>query len=94
MSVLIRGMEMPKCCNDCLLNGCDHWETFELRTTRRSDDCPLEEVIICADCAHYSVYGNGCQGMCNLYDTIKFNEEYCNEGRRKDGWPNRQTSGD
>lgn len=39
MSILIQGMEMPKNCNECIVN-CDVF-TF---TDKRSPDCPLIEL--------------------------------------------------
>ena len=47
MSILIKGMEMPKNCEDCLLNGfirCNLTNTkFELGKIK-NDDCPLIEL--------------------------------------------------
>lgn len=48
MSVLIRGMEMPKTCNDCgLRDSFDCWITdsyIEARFSKRNEDCPLVEI--------------------------------------------------
>lgn len=39
MSILIRGMKMPKACDDCIvpLSKCDFLQ-------KRADDCPLIEI--------------------------------------------------
>jgi hypothetical protein len=48
MSVLIKGMEMPKTCNDCgLRDSFDCWITYsyiEARFSKRNDNCPLIEL--------------------------------------------------
>ena len=48
MSILIKGMEMPKTCNDCgLRDSFDCWITdsyIEARFSKRNEDCPLVEI--------------------------------------------------
>ncbi len=52
MSVLIKGMKMPKCCADCMKSDlrttikCTEWTEIDagLRETRRSLLCPLVEI--------------------------------------------------
>lgn len=43
MSVLIRGMEMPKTCDECLIN-CGRSMLYIGITDRRSPNCPLVEI--------------------------------------------------
>lgn len=52
MSVLIRGMEMPKCCDECLLTSIDYkcnwhcvitYDCFDSNSNERLPNCPLEE---------------------------------------------------
>ena len=48
MSVIVKGMEMPKTCNDCgLRDSFDCWITdsyIEARFSKRNEDCPLIEL--------------------------------------------------
>lgn len=50
MSILIKGMDMPKCCCDCLLYdsagfcASDPTREFEDYNHKRPDDCPLSEM--------------------------------------------------
>ena len=48
MSILIKGMEMPRTCNDCgLRDSFDCWITdsyIEARFSKRNEDCPLVEI--------------------------------------------------
>ena len=48
MSVIVKGMEMPKTCNDCgLRDSFDCWITdsyIEARFSKRNEDCPLVEI--------------------------------------------------
>lgn len=43
MSVLIKGMEMPKCCDDCLIS-CEHSMLYVGYKNTRSVNCPLVEI--------------------------------------------------
>ena len=47
-SVIVKGMEMPKTCNDCgLRDSFDCWITdsyIEARFSKRNEDCPLVEI--------------------------------------------------
>lgn len=46
MSVLVKGMEMPRCCAECGIDvdSCKLWEEFIKRREERHPDCPLVEV--------------------------------------------------
>ena len=48
MSVIVKGMEMPRTCNDCgLRDSFDCWITdsyIEARFSKRNEDCPLVEI--------------------------------------------------
>lgn len=48
MSVFVKGMEMPECCDDCFTDeyACDLWSELSLHETgeKRHPDCPLIEV--------------------------------------------------
>ena len=43
MSILIKGMEMPKTCDECLIN-CGRSMLYIGITDRRSPNCPLVEI--------------------------------------------------
>ena len=49
MSILIKGMDMPKSCRTCPLNsappnGCLIWTINDIRKDKRNNDCPLIEI--------------------------------------------------
>lgn len=46
MSILIKGMEMPKCCYDCGVDTglCGLWNGYAERYSRRHPKCPLVEI--------------------------------------------------
>ena len=43
MSVIVKGMALPKNCDECLIN-CKHSMLYINITDRRSPDCPLVEI--------------------------------------------------
>ena len=43
MSVIVKNMEMPKTCDECLIN-CGHSMLYIGITDRRSPNCPLVEI--------------------------------------------------
>lgn len=43
MSILIKGMELPKNCNQCLIN-CEHSQLYIGIKDKRADECPLIEI--------------------------------------------------
>lgn len=97
MSFLIRGMEMPTSCDDCLLNnGITCYAVPEYkedgvvgRTDDRPNWCPLvpaadvEEVVHCADCVHAEEsLVSGCV-YCNEMERARIKEGFCSWGERK-----------
>ena len=49
MSIIIKGMDMPKSCRTCPLNsappnGCLIWTINDIRKDKRNNDCPLVEI--------------------------------------------------
>jgi len=44
MSVLIKGMEMPRHCGECGIDWCHIWHRAENPIEKRPPDCPLVEV--------------------------------------------------
>lgn len=46
MSILIKGVEMPRSCANCFISAgdCDLWEGFSSKTKKRHHDCPLVEI--------------------------------------------------
>lgn len=44
MSLLIKGMNMPKHCGECGIDWCHIWHRAENPTEKRPPDCPLSEV--------------------------------------------------
>ena len=49
MSILIKGIDMPKSCRTCPLNsappnGCLIWTINDIRKDKRNNDCPLVEI--------------------------------------------------
>ena len=45
MSILIKGMAMPKGCNECAQFWCDHCRIHNTTVTlKRHEDCPLIEI--------------------------------------------------
>ena len=57
MSILIKGMEMPRTCNDCgLRDSFDCWITdsyIEARFSKRNEDCPLVELPFAEELAEF-----------------------------------------
>lgn len=54
MTILIKGMEMPKNCDDCFLGDyycekCEHEDGYHM-AGGRPYHCPLVEVVRCKDC--------------------------------------------
>ena len=67
MSVLIKGMDMPKCCEVCEFNShaelCFFLGDVDESIINGSIDlrCPLIEIIECKDCKHYNPMTKGCK---------------------------------
>lgn len=92
MSVIVRGMDMPKSCRNCLfecyyenLGGhtCDCLEKTvddNERWDKRLDGCPLVEIVTCKDCKHNK------NGICPNYRHFVDDNFYCADGERKEEW--------
>lgn len=48
MSVLIKGMEMPKSCHECPL-------LYVTSICDGSKDCPLQPIVRCENCEHFDL---------------------------------------
>ena len=48
MSVLIKGMDMPESCADCMVSAqrCGLWVGFKKKTKQRHPYCPLVEIPV------------------------------------------------
>lgn len=89
MSVIVRGMEMPKDCYDCPLHDGETGRCNILGITVCDyipKECPLVEVVRCKDCKHsrtddsnYDCY------RCELTPgRAHFASGFCGMGERKD----------
>ena len=44
MSILVKGMNMPRHCGECGIDWCNIWRRAETPLEKRPSDCPLVEV--------------------------------------------------
>jgi hypothetical protein len=74
--ILIRGMEMPRTCNDCLI-CCEHSMLYKAITDRRSPNCPLVELPEHGDLKDADYIRNK---LCEMYksDTLENDHFYGN----------------
>lgn len=90
MSILIKGMEMPKNCwscpfhddvDDCILLNQSCMKVWG--ETKRLDDCPLVEIVHCKDCA-YMERGvkDSNEVWCCWHDSRMMEDDFCSRGRR------------
>lgn len=96
MSILIKGMEMPKCCDKCwALDDYGDYPTcriteeqrgynFPIRE-KRMDKCPLVEIVHCKDCRWgKEVCGNiECWADINVPPEYHGYEWFCSNGERR-----------
>lgn len=80
MSILIKGMEKPISCDDCIvpLSKCDYLQ-------RRADTCPLIEIVTCGECKHSKEWYRD-RLMCHLwaeFGVSVFEDGFCNYGERR-----------
>lgn len=86
MSVLIKGVDMPKNCNECCLKNPNLDICFEAYfDTKRPPWCPLVEITLvevvhCKDCKHRDKYSSH---YCPWHGLINVNDDwFCADGER------------
>ena len=85
MSVIVKGMDMPKKCYDCVFEEkgwcCAVDGIRRVESIDRPDWCPLEELVQCGECK----WANS-RGECayNGEEAEDIKTGYCNYGKRKD----------
>lgn len=88
--VAIKDMEMPKSCWNCNF-CCDKngyycgisynplaRKVVDIPSENRPTDCPLTEIVTCADCV-YGVFGE-----CKKFHHYTTKDDFCNFGERRD----------
>ena len=70
MSIIIKGMDMPKGCYDCLI-PCDKM-VYE---RSRPSNCPLIEIVTCKDCEYADEYYH-----CKYTEWWNGNSDFCSHG--------------
>lgn len=92
MSVIVKGMEMPKYCYDCPLHNGENGRCNILEITTIDyipKECPLVEVVQCKDCK-YNPSVNKFGEVCPFIDTDGYVKEFpkddffCKYGERKE----------
>ena len=84
MSIIIKGMDMPKDCSYCILankhiNGlCE--AKYYCRLEADYEHCPLIEIVTCKDCKHRFY-----EDMCGCIDILPGTEDdfFCPYGERR-----------
>ena len=82
MSIIIKGMDMPRECTDCPLYYECKWQKREVSSIQRADNCPLIEIVTCKECKHRFY-----EDMCDCIDILPGTEDdfFCPYAeRRKD----------
>ena len=92
MSILIKGIDMPKICWDCPCYNQEFFmcqvteiEDYDDDGTQRRDDCPLIEIVRCGECKHHDEDGWG-YGNCQRpsVDYLRTaDEDFCSYGERR-----------
>ena len=79
MSILIKGMEMPKNCHKCPLlyvtSICDGFK-----------DCPLASVVTCGECEYCikkDEHELWCNGFCSPARLVR-KDDFCSHGKAKE----------
>ena len=92
MSVIVKGMEMPKYCYDCPLQDGETGICNILGTTVYDipKECPLVEVVRCKDCDNWTDE-NGREGLCQVWSDFEDahyrytpKDGYCSEGEKRE----------
>lgn len=77
MNILIKGMEKPMSCDDCIvpLSKCDYLQ-------RRADTCPLIEIVTCGECKYYHTeFGvDECRWRTDESPNV---DDFCSYGERR-----------
>ena len=85
MSVIVKGMDMPKRCYECPLRDAEYGVCNMLIMSVREDipeECPLVEVVRCKDCKHCSCDSIFNEYWCNGRKVVS--DGFCNYGEKKD----------
>ena len=86
MSVIVKGMEMPKDCYDCPLHDGENGRCNILGITVCDyipKECPLVEVVHCKDCK-FNQNEDGTTG-CDFHNFwCAYDDCYCNFGQRRE----------
>ncbi len=90
MSILIKGMDMPKSCNECRFSV-DGWcyvcapQSEEERKRITSNYCPLVEVVMCKDCKFLEMGQNESDSWryCRMTKGNVADSDFCSYGERK-----------
>lgn len=91
--IAIKGIEMPKCCKECMLNNVDSPWFGLCRTTgnnvieykdSRHPNCPLTEIVTCKDCKYcYQITDAPNVWFCERHNCVSKNF-YCADAERKE----------
>ena len=100
MSVLIKGMDMPKSCERCIITAKGEYAKYCVITgfscinNERQKDCPLAEVpfadvvevVRCKDCFHgYKTSYSSELRICLTTGCVHSENHFCSDGKRMDG---------
>ena len=75
MSILIKGMEMPKSCRECPL-------LYVTSICGGFKDCPLQPLVRCENCKHCrkeDEYEYWCYGLCSPARLVR-KDDFCSYG--------------
>ena len=95
MTMLIKGMDMPQSCWECLLRqeGCClilHQAVPSIVPLTKLDNCPLNEIVTCMDCKYcetYAVSNDTPIGRwCHRFSITKAveSDDFCSYGERRE----------
>ena len=82
MSVIVKGMEMPKHCYDCPLQDGETGRCNILKITVCDyipKECPLVEVVQCKDCVSHNICGTT-----NMWAVPPCGVWFCSNRKRKE----------
>lgn len=77
MSIIIKGMDMPKSCAECIFND-GHgycWLVVDV-------ECPLVEIVQCKECENFNPMTHGC----NRSPSVEpwWEDDFCSYGERSE----------
>ena len=80
MSILIKGIDLPKNCFDCEIFGLCSLRDRLTHIEDRNPDCPLVEIVTCGECKHWYRNKPPIDEECDIFPNA---DDFCPYGERR-----------